>query len=69
MVRGSWDLVEKPQYGCFQDEVSLPKTWRERRKSYKGDALLLVGPEQGIYLRSSKDTNWPDLYLNMIAMA
>lgn len=27
-----------------------------------------VGPGQLIYLHSSVDTNWPDLYLNMITM-
>ena len=27
-----------------------------------------VGLGQQIYLHSTKDTNWPDLYLNMITM-
>lgn len=43
MARDCLDPGEKPQYRCFQHEVFLPKTRRERRKSSQEDAHLQGG--------------------------
>lgn len=47
---------------------SCPKPGGKEEKDIREMPTSRVGPGQMIYLHSSKDTNWPDLYLNMITM-
>lgn len=79
VTQKTWDRVKRLETKRFRRPDVLPSQEGkgeklQRRASvepgWERDAHppAGVGPRQLIYLHSSVDTDWPDLYLNMITM-